>query len=68
MTESHQSLRKKKETCDDIEMDLTDKFGIATGWGASVLQSYRSDSRCDYHFGIHDPSHEPTELKKLNLK
>ena len=49
-------------------MDLTDKFGIATGWGASVLQSYRSDSRCDYHFGIHDPSHEPTELKKLNLK
>ena len=53
---------------EDIEMDLTNKFGIATGWGATALQRYRSDSRCDYHFGIQDPSHRPTKLKKLNLK
>ena len=53
---------------EDIEMDLTEKFGIAVGWGATTLQRYHSDSRCDYHFGIHDPSHQPSELKKLSLE
>ena len=52
----------------DEDLDLTNKAGIAVGWGLTALEKFSQGTSCDFKEGVADSSAIPTKLKKINLK
>ena len=46
----------------DEDLDLTNKAGIAVGWGLTSLEKYSQGTSCDFKEGVADSSAIPTKL------
>lgn len=51
---------------DDLDLQLTNRTGTATGWGRDSL--VYEETTCGYTKGVPDHKASPTQLKKIKLK
>ena len=52
----------------DEDLDLTNKGGVAVGWGLTALKEYQEGTSCEFRTGVADTSAVPSKLKKINLE